>query len=93
MFGGQTAVHAYGILHKATRVRTHNRGILGRPIDPRSPDRLPPFVDGQIATIAYVNGLTLITSNTNHFLGFKGMRVQSWTGAGGDRGYGGHETG
>ena len=41
--------------------------------------RLPPFVDGQIAAIAYVNGLTLITSNTSHFLGFKGLRVQSWT--------------
>ena len=40
--------------------------------------RVPPFVDGQIAAIAYVNGLTLITSNTSHFLGFKGIRVQSW---------------
>ena len=41
--------------------------------------RMPPFVDGQIAAIAYVNGLTLITSNTSHFRGFKGLRVQSWT--------------
>ncbi|MCE2486013.1 MAG: type II toxin-antitoxin system VapC family toxin [Desulfurellaceae bacterium] len=41
--------------------------------------QVPPFVDGQIAAIAYVNGLTLITSNTSHFLGFKGLRVQSWT--------------
>ena len=40
--------------------------------------RMPPFVDGQIAAIAYVNGLTLITSNTSHFLGFKRLRVQSW---------------
>lgn len=40
--------------------------------------QVPPFVDGQIAAIAYVNGLTLITSNTSHFLGFKGLRVQSW---------------
>ena len=40
--------------------------------------RVPPFVDGQIAAIAYVNGLTLITANTSHFLGFKGLRVQSW---------------
>ena len=41
--------------------------------------QVPPFVDGQIAAIAYVNDLTLITSNTSHFLGFKGLRVQSWT--------------
>ena len=41
--------------------------------------QVPPFVDGQIAAIAYVNGLTLITLNTSHFVGFKGLRVQSWT--------------
>ena len=40
---------------------------------------MPPFVDGQIAAIAYVNGLILVTSNASHFLGSKGLRVQSWT--------------
>ena len=39
----------------------------------------PPFVDGQIAAIAYINGLTLVTANTSHFRRFKGLRVQSWT--------------
>ena len=40
--------------------------------------RVPPFVDGQIAAIAYVNDLMLITANTSHFLGFKGLRVRNW---------------
>ena len=37
-----------------------------------------PFVDGQIAAIAQVNGLTVITSNTSDFRVFQGLRVQSW---------------
>ena len=41
--------------------------------------RMPPFVDGQIAAIAYVNDLTLITSNIRDFGGFRELRVQSWT--------------
>ena len=41
--------------------------------------RTPPFVDGQIAAIAYVNDLTLITSNIRDFGGFRELRVQSWT--------------
>ena len=40
--------------------------------------RTPPFVDGQIAAVAYVNDLTLITSNARDFEGFRGLRVRSW---------------
>ena len=40
--------------------------------------KTPPFADGQIAAIAHVNGLTLVTANTNDFRGFKGLRVRSW---------------
>ena len=40
--------------------------------------RTPPFVDGQIAAIAHVNSLTVITSNTSDFRVFQGLRVQSW---------------
>ena len=40
--------------------------------------RTPPFVDGQIAAIAHVNGLTVITSNTSDFRVFQGLRVLSW---------------
>lgn len=38
----------------------------------------PPFVDGQIAAIAYVNDMILVTTNTRDFRGFDGLRVESW---------------
>lgn len=38
----------------------------------------PPFVDGQIAAIARVNELTLVTFNGSDFKRFEGLRVQSW---------------
>lgn len=40
--------------------------------------RPPPFVDGQIAAIAVVNNLTLVTSNARDFRAFEELRVQSW---------------
>ena len=40
--------------------------------------RTPPFVDGQIAAIAHVNGLTLVTSNISHFREFQGLRLLDW---------------
>jgi tRNA(fMet)-specific endonuclease VapC len=40
--------------------------------------KTPPFVDGQIAAIASVNDLVLVTSNKSDFRGFRGLRVQSW---------------
>jgi len=40
--------------------------------------KTPPFVDGQIAAIACVNGLTLVTTNTADFKKFKGIRVEDW---------------
>lgn len=39
----------------------------------------PPFVDGQIAAIAFVNNLILVTSNVRDFRSFQGLEVQSWT--------------
>ena len=41
--------------------------------------RTPPFIDGQIAAIARVNELLLVTSNRVDFAGFKGLRLASWT--------------
>lgn len=38
----------------------------------------PPFADGQIAAIAYVNELTLVTFNDADFRQFEGLRVVSW---------------
>ena len=40
--------------------------------------RTPPFVDGQIAAIAYVNDLVLVTANVTDFENFRGLRVQNW---------------
>ena len=36
------------------------------------------FVDGQIAAIAKVNGLTLVTRNTTDFKLFSGLKVANW---------------
>ena len=40
--------------------------------------RTLPFVDGQIAAIAAVNGLTLITRNVTDFRGIRGLKVERW---------------
>ncbi len=40
--------------------------------------RTPPFVDGQIAAVAHVNDLVLITANKADFNDFKGLRVKRW---------------
>jgi tRNA(fMet)-specific endonuclease VapC len=37
-----------------------------------------PFIDGQIAAIACVHDLVLVTTNKIDFRGFKGLRVESW---------------
>lgn len=38
----------------------------------------PPFADGQIAAIAHVHGLTLVTRNTVDFKHFSGLKIQNW---------------
>ena len=38
-----------------------------------------PFVDGQIAAVAHVHGLVLVTMNETHFRGFKGLQVENWS--------------
>ena len=43
---------------------------LGRPT---------PFVDGQIAAIAHVHGLVLVTANDKDFVVFDGLRVENWS--------------
>lgn len=40
--------------------------------------KTPPFVDGQIAAIAKINGLVLVTSNRAHFEPFEGLEIQDW---------------
>ncbi len=43
---------------------------LGRPA---------PYVDGQIAAIAKINGLAVVTTNTKNFARFKGLQVENWS--------------
>jgi tRNA(fMet)-specific endonuclease VapC len=38
-----------------------------------------PFVDAQIAAIAKVHGLTVVTTNDKDFGGFKGLAVENWS--------------
>ena len=38
-----------------------------------------PFVDGQIAAIAYVNDMTLVTANTKDFARFRQLKVENWS--------------
>jgi tRNA(fMet)-specific endonuclease VapC len=42
---------------------------LGRPA---------PYVDGQIAAVAQVNGLVLVTVNVGDFAGFEDLEVENW---------------
>jgi tRNA(fMet)-specific endonuclease VapC len=38
----------------------------------------PPFIDGQIAAIAKVNNLILVTRNISDYNCFRGLKVQNW---------------
>lgn len=41
--------------------------------------KAPPFVDGQIASIAFSQNLTLVTPNARHFAAFKDLEIVDWT--------------
>jgi tRNA(fMet)-specific endonuclease VapC len=43
-----------------------------------STGNIPSFVDGQIASIAKVNGLVLVTRNTADFKKFSGLKLENW---------------
>jgi len=40
--------------------------------------RTPAYIDGQIAAIAAVNGLTLVTHNVTDFAAFDDLTVEDW---------------
>ena len=40
--------------------------------------KTPPFVDGQIAAIAAVNDLVLITRNQSDYQEFRGLKIENW---------------
>jgi len=41
--------------------------------------KTPPFLDSQIAAVARVNDLVLVTANGSDFAGFEGLRIEDWT--------------
>ena len=41
-------------------------------------EQMPSFVDGQIAAIAKVNGLVLVTRNSTDFKKFSGLQLENW---------------
>lgn len=41
--------------------------------------KTPPFADGQIAAIARVNGLVLVTRNVSDFRAFEKLEVENWS--------------
>ncbi len=44
----------------------------------RSAGQTPPYVDGQIAAIATVNNLTLVTRNVKDFQCFEELKIENW---------------
>ena len=52
--------------HAGERVRLSSKG------------KTPPFVDGQIAAIARVNGLILVTRNVEDYESFSGLKTENW---------------
>jgi tRNA(fMet)-specific endonuclease VapC len=40
--------------------------------------KIPAFVDGQIASIAFTNDLTLVTNNVDDFQDFNGLVIENW---------------
>lgn len=40
---------------------------------------IPPFIIGQIAAIAFVNRMVLVTSNPTDFRAFKELQVRNWS--------------
>jgi len=46
--------------------------------DLTSQGKMPAFVDGQIAAIAHVNGLILVTRNIDDFVVFPDLRLENW---------------
>ena len=40
--------------------------------------KTPPYIDGQIAAIAAINNLTLVTRNTKDFQHFQDLKIENW---------------
>ncbi|PZD73629.1 tRNA(fMet)-specific endonuclease VapC [Acaryochloris thomasi RCC1774] len=40
--------------------------------------RTPPYIDGQIAAIAIINNLTLVTRNESDYQDFQRLKIENW---------------
>ncbi len=58
--------------HAAARWHAQERSRL------EAVGRTPPYIDGQIASIAHINGLTMVTANIRDFMNFQDLVVESW---------------
>ena len=70
------------VLHRPLTILPYDRDAAlwhaGEHARLASRGRTPPFVDGQIAAIAKVNDLILVTRNTGDFVQFVDLKVQNW---------------
>ena len=70
------------VLHPALVILAYDREAAlwhaGERAHLRSRGRTPPWVDGQIAAIAKVNDLILVTRNTDDFADFADLEVENW---------------
>jgi tRNA(fMet)-specific endonuclease VapC len=53
-------------------------GMMKYLLDTNVLSETPPFVDGQIASIAKVNGLILVTKNIKDYRSFSRLKTENW---------------
>ena len=74
--------YVHEVLRPSLEILPYDRKAALRHAEERarltSQGRKPPFVDGQIAAIAMVNDLILITRNTGDFEDFADLRSENW---------------
>lgn len=78
----QLTRYVHEVLRPSLEVLPYDREAALRHAEERArltfQGRTPPFVDGQIAAIAMVNDLILITRNTRDFENFTDSRYENW---------------
>ena len=81
----RTALEAYlrDVVHGSFPILTYDEAAAAWHGEERARlealGRPAPFVDGQIAAIAHVNGLVLATTNHKDFARFRGLTVENWS--------------
>jgi tRNA(fMet)-specific endonuclease VapC len=74
--------YLYGILAPSLAVLPYDMEAAARHGEERARlaagGKTPPFVDGQIAAVALVQGLILVTRNVTDFTEFAGLEIENW---------------